>query len=65
MRPDYVAQAPIQQFADKLSGYFVPFIVLVSVATLAAWLIIGAFDFDIVAKHFPVSNDSIVATWPQ
>ncbi|XP_027015755.2 copper-transporting ATPase 2 isoform X2 [Tachysurus fulvidraco] len=47
------SKAPIQQFADKLSGYFVPFIVLVSVATLAAWLIIGALDFDIVAKHFP------------
>lgn len=65
MCPDYVAQAPIQQFADKLSGYFVPFIVFVSVATLAAWLIIGTLDFDIVAKYFPVSNDSILTTRPQ
>lgn len=60
---DCLAQAPIQQFADKLSGYFVPFIVFVSVATLAAWLIIGAFDFDIVAKYFPVSNVSNLTTW--
>lgn len=63
MRPNYVSQAPIQQFADKLSGYFVPFIVFVSMATLAAWLIIGTLDFDIVAKYFPVSDDRIFTTW--
>lgn len=63
MCSDCVAQAPIQQFADKLSGYFVPFIVFVSVATLAAWLIIGTFDFDIVAKYFPVSDGSGSTTW--
>lgn len=62
MYPGCVTQAPIQQFADKLSGYFVPFIVFVSVATLAAWLIIGTFDFDIVAKHFSVSGDSNLKT---
>ncbi|KAG7326953.1 hypothetical protein KOW79_010354 [Hemibagrus wyckioides] len=53
------SKAPIQQFADKLSGYFVPFIVFVSVATLAAWLIIGTLDFDIVAKYFPVYDKKI------
>ncbi|XP_072539678.1 copper-transporting ATPase 2 isoform X2 [Salminus brasiliensis] len=56
------SKAPIQQLADKLSGYFVPFIVIVSVATLAAWLIIGFLDFDIVVKYFPGYDKNIPRT---
>lgn len=48
-------QAPIQQFADRISSYFVPFIVIVSLLTLVAWLAIGFINFDIVKENFPVS----------
>ncbi|KAL6091120.1 hypothetical protein STEG23_037845, partial [Scotinomys teguina] len=56
------SKAPIQQFADKLSGYFVPFIVLVSIATLLVWIIIGFQNFEIVETYFPGYNRSISRT---
>uniref|UniRef100_A0A8L2UQX4 P-type Cu(+) transporter n=1 Tax=Rattus norvegicus TaxID=10116 RepID=A0A8L2UQX4_RAT len=56
------SKAPIQQFADKLSGYFVPFIVLVSIVTLLVWIIIGFQNFEIVEAYFPGYNRSISRT---
>ncbi|XP_022271375.1 copper-transporting ATPase 1 isoform X3 [Canis lupus baileyi] len=56
------SKAPIQQFADKLSGYFVPFIVIISIATLLVWIIIGFLNFEIVETYFPGYNRSISRT---
>ncbi len=35
------SKVPIQEFADRITGYFVPAVILISFASLAAWL---AFD---------------------
>uniref|UniRef100_A0A7N6BW16 P-type Cu(+) transporter n=1 Tax=Anabas testudineus TaxID=64144 RepID=A0A7N6BW16_ANATE len=53
------SKAPIQQYADKISGYFVPFIVGISALTLIAWIIIGFLDFTLVEKYFPGYDKSI------
>ncbi|XP_043983092.1 copper-transporting ATPase 1 [Gambusia affinis] len=56
------SKAPIQQYADKISGYFVPFIVVISVLTLIAWIIIGFLDFSLVEHFFPGYDRSISRT---
>ncbi|XP_047441692.1 copper-transporting ATPase 1 [Mugil cephalus] len=56
------SKAPIQQYADRISGYFVPFIVVISFLTLIAWIIIGFLDFSLVELYFPAYDKSISRT---
>jgi len=36
------SKAPIQAFADRISAYFVPVVIILSILTLVVWLILGS-----------------------
>ncbi len=42
------SRVPIQEFADRITGYFVPAVILLSVLTFSMWLIFPAFFHDII-----------------
>ena len=49
-------QAPIQQVADTIAGYFVPVVCSLSCITLVSWIIVGYADITLIDKDFQVSN---------
>ena len=43
-------QAPIQRFADQVSGWFVPVVILIALVTFGVWLLLGqSFSFALIA----------------
>ncbi|XP_025416212.1 copper-transporting ATPase 1 isoform X2 [Sipha flava] len=47
------SKAPIQQFADRIAGYFVPAVVAISTITLLSWLFIGSY----YTEYLPISDN--------
>lgn len=57
------SKAPIQQFADRIAGYFVPAVIAISSITLLSWLFVGHY----YTEYLPISvqlifNSKILCT---
>ena len=52
-------QAPIQQVADTIAGYFVPVVCSLSFLTLVSWVIVGYVDVTLIDKNYEVGSSFI------
>ena len=51
------SKVPIQEFADRVTGYFVPFVLLVALGAFASWMLFPDFHLEIVRFFdFPWTN---------
>jgi P-type Cu+ transporter len=51
------SKVPIQEFADKVTGYFVPVVILIALGAFASWMLFPDFHLGVVAFfNFPWSN---------
>lgn len=61
------SKAPIQQLADKIAGFFVPFVIIVSTLTLFVWLTLGYINIDWLplpaSSKVGVSDTELIMTY--
>lgn len=51
------SKVPIQEFADRVTGYFVPIILLIALGSFVSWLVFPEFHLGIVSFfNFPWTN---------
>ena len=51
------SKVPIQEFADKITGYFVPVIILISIGAFISWMMFPEFHLTIIQFfNFPWTN---------
>ncbi len=54
------SKVPIQEFADKVTGYFVPAVIIIAIAASISWMLFPDFHISIVEYFsFPWSNTDV------
>jgi P-type Cu+ transporter len=48
------SRVPIQEFADRVTGYFVPVVIALSIGTFLSWILFPSFFYGIIERAAPV-----------